>query len=390
MNLLHFLHAYKEILDIELAIAHVNHQQRQSSIDEENYLKTWASEAGIPIHVGYFEGEFTETKAREYRYTFFKTLMREHNYTALVTAHHADDQVETIMMRWLRGSRLRHLTGISPVQSIAEGEIIRPFLSFSKASLPSVFHFEDDSNSDTRYFRNRVRQDYLPLLTTENPRLSSHIQMMGEEIGLCLAALSDLTKGLDVTDRTVFLAQSPAVQSYLLQDYLTHLPELQLSKAQFEEVLHLIRTKSHYHHHLKSGYQLILTKDKIVISKISPRTDGQVTPKMVEYGSVTTVCGYQLHLTKASQEDAIPLYSQSPILLRPKQAGDRLQLGYFSKKLSRLFIDDKVSLLDRKQAIVGEQDGEIVFVLLANKTYLRKSIKHDTIKARLHIQKETR
>ena len=108
MNLLHFLYVSRETLGIAIAIAHVNHHQREASEIEENYLKAWSKKHHVPFYLGHFKGTFTEKKARDYRYSFFKTIMEKDNYTALVTAHHADDQAETIFMRILRGSKIRY------------------------------------------------------------------------------------------------------------------------------------------------------------------------------------------------------------------------------------------------------------------------------------------
>ena len=71
--------------------------------------------------------------------------MKKTGATALVTAHHADDQVETILMRLIRGTRLRYLSGIKEKQVVGEIEIIRPFLHFQKKDFPPIFHFEDTS-----------------------------------------------------------------------------------------------------------------------------------------------------------------------------------------------------------------------------------------------------
>lgn len=390
MNLLHFLHSFQTQLKIEIAIAHVNHQQRQASVEEEAYLRNWASENGVPIFVAYFEGHFTEKNARDFRYAFFRKIMKENGYTALVTGHHADDQAETILMRLIRGSRLRHLRGIRAVQSIAEGDIIRPFLHLKKSDLADIFHFVDASNQEKTYFRNRVRHDYLPQLVAENPKFIEQSGQLSQEIATLFEALGQLTRDIDVTDREKFLKQSPAVQYYLLQAYLENFPDLQVSKEQFEQILHLIITKSHYQHSLKSGYQLILSKDEIHISKISPRTDEQVTEKVLEYGSIQNFAGYQFTFpSPCDMENTIFLSGSSPILLRHRRDGDRIELGTFSKKISRLFIDDKLSLEERSQAIIGEQDGHIIFVVTRNKTYLRKSFKNDIIKVGLYIQKET-
>ena len=94
--------------------------------------------------------------------------MSNYHYTALVTAHHADDQAETIFMRLLRGSRLRHLSAMQNVNAFGDGELIRPFLTYSKKELPNIFHFEDDSNRSLDFLRNRIRNRYFPMLEEEN------------------------------------------------------------------------------------------------------------------------------------------------------------------------------------------------------------------------------
>ena len=110
MFLFRLLSTYKKELGIELLLAHVNHKQRLESDNEEHELRKLAEQAGVPIYVANFSGVFTESRARQFRYEFFRDVMRETSSTALVTAHHADDQVETIFMRLIRGGRLHHLS----------------------------------------------------------------------------------------------------------------------------------------------------------------------------------------------------------------------------------------------------------------------------------------
>lgn len=132
MFLFHLLSTYQEELEIKLILAHVNHKQRSESDWEENELRKLADVAGLPICITSFSGDFSEARAREFRYDFFRKIMKEVGATALVTAHHADDQVETILMRFIRGSRLRHLIGIKESQVVDDIEIIRPLLHFHK------------------------------------------------------------------------------------------------------------------------------------------------------------------------------------------------------------------------------------------------------------------
>ena len=373
MSLLHFLYNHQKDLDIQLGIAHVNHKQRQESEHEEAYLHHWAEEHKVPFHYSAFSGKFSENAARTFRYEFFKQVMKDYDYSALVTAHHADDQAETIFMRLLRGSRLRHLTGISAIRPFGTGQIIRPFLHLTKAQLPVTFHFEDRSNTSLAYLRNRIRLSYLPTLSQENPKIKEHLCLLAEEIGLMEQALGELTKDISTTDLSVFQQQSDAVQLFLLQNYLDSFPDLQLSKGQFNQLISYLRKNASGKMPLKNGYELVKTLTYFLIRKeasisLSP-------PCLLEFGKSVEFEDYTLTFSEfndVSNTDAISIWSDAPIVIRHRKEGDKIDLGSHHKKLRRLFIDNKILEKDRQKAIVGEQDGHIIFLYVAGRLYLKK------------------
>lgn len=373
MSLLHFLYNHQKDLDIQLGIAHVNHKQRQESEHEEAYLRHWAEEHKVPFHYSAFSGKFSENAARTFRYEFFKQVMKAYDYSALVTAHHADDQAETIFMRLLRGSRLRHLTGISAIRPFGTGQIIRPFLHLTKAQLPVTFHFEDRSNTSLAYLRNRIRLSYLPTLSQENPKIKEHLCLLAEEIGLMEQALGELTKDISTTDLSVFQQQSDAVQLFLLQNYLDSFPDLQLSKGQFNQLISYLRKNASGKMPLKNGYELVKTQTYFLIRKeasisLSP-------PCLLEFGKSVEFEDYTLTFSEfndVSNTDAISIWSDAPIVIRHRKEGDKIDLGSHHKKLRRLFIDNKILEKDRQKAIVGEQDGHIIFLYVAGRLYLKK------------------
>ncbi len=373
MSLLHFLYNHQKDLDIQLGIAHVNHKQRQESEHEEAYLRHWAEEHKVPFHYSAFSGKFSENAARTFRYEFFKQLMKDYDYSALVTAHHADDQAETIFMRLLRGSRLRHLTGISAIRPFGTGQIIRPFLHLTKDQLPVTFHFEDRSNTSLAYLRNRIRLSYLPTLSQENPKIKEHLCLLAEEIGLMEQALGELTKDISTTDLSVFQQQSDAVQLFLLQNYLDSFPDLQLSKGQFNQLISYLRKNGSGKIPLKNGYELVKTQTYFLIRKeasisLSP-------PCLLEFGKSVEFEDYTLTFSEfndVSNTDAISIWSDAPIVIRHRKEGDKIDLGSHHKKLRRLFIDNKILEKDRQKAIVGEQDGHIIFLYVAGRLYLKK------------------
>ena len=373
MSLLHFLYNHQKDLDIQLGIAHVNHKQRQESEHEEAYLRHWAEEHKVPFHYSAFSGKFSENAARTFRYEFFKQLMKDYDYSALVTAHHADDQAETIFMRLLRGSRLRHLTGISAIRPFGTGQIIRPFLHLTKAQLPVTFHFEDRSNTSLAYLRNRIRLSYLPTLSQENPKIKEHLCLLAEEIGLMEQALGELTKDISITDLSVFQQQSDAVQLFLLQNYLDSFPDLKLSKGQFNQLISYLRKNASGKMPLKNGYELVKTQTDFLIRKeesisLSP-------PCLLEFGKSVEFEDYTLTFSEfndVSNTDAISIWSDAPIVIRHRKEGDKIDLGSHHKKLRRLFIDNKILEKDRQKAIVGVQDGHIIFLYVAGRLYLKK------------------
>ena len=373
MSLLHFLYNHQKDLDIQLGIAHVNHKQRQESEHEEAYLRHWAEEHKVPFHYSAFSGKFSENAARTFRYEFFKRVMKDYDYSALVTAHHADDQAETIFMRLLRGSRLRHLTGISAIRPFGTGQIIRPFLHLTKAQLPVTFHFEDRSNTSLAYLRNRIRLSYLPTLSQENPKIKEHLCLLAEEIGLMEQALGELTKDITITDLSVFQQQSDAVQLFLLQNYLDSFPDLQLSKGQFNQLISYLRKNVSGKIPLKNGYELVKTQTSFLIRKeeaisLSP-------PCLLEFGKSVEFEDYTLTFSEfndVSNADTISIWSDSPIVIRHRKEGDKIDLGSHHKKLRRLFIDNKILEKDRQKAIIGEQDDQIIFLYVAGRLYLKK------------------
>ena len=373
MSLLHFLYNHQKDLDIQLGIAHVNHKQRQESEHEEAYLHHWAEEHKVPFHYSAFSGKFSENAARTFRYEFFKQVMKDYDYSALVTAHHADDQAETIFMRLLRGSRLRHLTGISAIRPFGTGQIIRPFLHLTKAQLPVTFHFEDRSNTSLAYLRNRIRLSYLPTLSQENPKIKEHLCLLAEEIGLMEQALGELTKDISTTDLSVFQQQSDPVQLFLLQNYLDTFPDLQLSKGQFNQLISYLRKNGSGKIPLKNGYELVKTQTSFLIRKeeaisLSP-------PCLLEFGKSVEFEDYTLSFSEfndVSNADTISIWSDSPIVIRHRKEGDKIDLGSHHKKLRRLFIDNKILEKDRQKAIIGEQDGQIIFLYVAGRLYLKK------------------
>ena len=390
MTLFHLLYQNREELEIELGIAHVNHKQRPESNMEEKELSNFAQQLGVKFFSSNFSGDFSEEKARRFRYRFFKEIMLTEGYTALVTAHHADDQAETVFMRLIRGARLRHLSGMTEVQPFANGELIRPLLCFHKQDFPDILHFEDESNFQNDYLRNRIRNLHLPSLEKENPRFKDSLISLGKEVEDLQAALSHLTQGLDITKLEVFERQIPEVQNFLLQEYLKEFPSLNLTKKQFAEILGILRTKANYIHPLKDGYELVKDYKHFEIRKISRRSDLKMESILLECGNLLQFGDYQFSFgspLEGENVQAISVSRETPILLRHRKTGDFLRLKGHHKKLRRLFIDQKIPFEEREKAIIVEQNQQILAIVNIAISDLSKELKSDIMSTVLYIQK---
>ncbi len=180
--LLRLLTALRSTLPFDLSIAHVNHRLRGSeSDDDELFVRTMARESGLEFHLrrsgegaGPAGAGGVQERAREERYAFFETLRAGPGRARVATAHHRDDNAETVLFNFLRGSGIAGLAGIPPGR--ADGLVIRPLLFAARREIEryarerGLRHREDASNAGTRYTRNALRHDLIPLIESRiNP-----------------------------------------------------------------------------------------------------------------------------------------------------------------------------------------------------------------------------
>jgi len=176
VTLLNILLSFKKRYNLSFFIAHLDHMLRGKESDEDvNFVKNLAQELGLPCEIKSCnltkitrkEYLTLEEAARKYRYKFFLETARKFKTNKIALGHNADDQVETVLMRFLRGSGLEGLMGIPPVR----GKIIRPLIECSRAEIEEyckenkIEYRVDSSNKEVVYFRNKIRLELLPLLS---------------------------------------------------------------------------------------------------------------------------------------------------------------------------------------------------------------------------------
>ena len=158
--------------------AHFDHRQRGAeSRRDADFVRAWCAEHDVPCFVEAYEGgRSDEASLRAARYAFLRRVAAEQNCRWIATAHTADDQLETMLLNLARGSGLRGMTGIAPVQ----GDLLRPMLEMTRADVEAYLrahqipHVEDSSNASDDYARNRLRHAALPALQSVNAQAVRH------------------------------------------------------------------------------------------------------------------------------------------------------------------------------------------------------------------------
>ena len=183
--LLDLLHGFAPTLGLTLAVAHVDHGIQKQSGNVGTTVRQLAGKYSLPFELGELDlgPDTTETDARRARYAWLREVQHRRGARYLVTAHHEDDQVETIVLRALRGSAPAGLAGIG---ARGQGGLIRPLLPFTRRELLEYAAerglpvHDDPANSDPRHLRSWVRATLLPLLSERlGPRLRSDLLSQG-------------------------------------------------------------------------------------------------------------------------------------------------------------------------------------------------------------------
>ncbi len=179
-----------------LIVAHLHHGWRPEADDDAEFVRKTAVSLNLPIHIQKTDvpalaaqhNWTLEEAGRNARYQFFADIARKNNTTVIAVAHNADDQAETVLMHLLRGTGTAGLRGMSPIAPLPLAAhhqplfLIRPLLAVSRADIETYCRTHnlhprtDATNADTRFLRNRIRHDLLPLLAEYNPQIKAHLQ----------------------------------------------------------------------------------------------------------------------------------------------------------------------------------------------------------------------
>jgi len=193
--LFHLLFTFAPRFPLRLGVAHLNHCLRQNDSDKDaEFVASLADRFDIPcyIHKANVRKYQTENKlsleeaARRVRHTFLNKVAEKNRFNKIALGHHFDDNAELVLMNLFRGSGPLGISGIPPVR---DGKIIRPLLQSNRSEIIAFLdqnglkYISDTSNRDTRFLRNRIRHDLIPLLKTfYNPKISQSLNRLASII----------------------------------------------------------------------------------------------------------------------------------------------------------------------------------------------------------------
>ena len=372
-------------LNFNIAVAHCNFSLRGKESDEdESFVLDLAEKLSIPVFTQTFDTKkyakenkiSTQMAARDLRYLWFDEILKDFKYDYLLTAHHADDDLETFLINLSRGTGLRGLTGIPE----SNHKVIRPLLPFGRdeilkfAKENNIYWREDSSNSEAGYLRNKLRLEVLPGFKKAADRLLGSFQntqkhlrdsqnLIEDYMALVYnLAISEFSEGykLDI-QKLKELPHTEALLFELLAPFgFTDLPAItELLTAQSGK-----QVFSKTHRLLKDREVLILTeiaqKQGSMEIFISDNEKKITYPVALEFKSTNKI-GNTTDSVLYVDKDKI----EYPLHLRKWQEGDLFQpFGMQGKKkLSKFFKDEKLSLVAKENIWVLCSAGQIIWIV---------------------------
>lgn len=406
----------------DFIIAHCNFQLRgEESMRDENFVKHLGAGYGVEVLVKRFDTQSyardhscsIQVAARELRYGWFREILAKADLSAglfeataqgfpyvkpayLVTAHHADDNIETVLMNFFKGTGLAGLRGILPKQ----GNIVRPLLFATKESIKqfaaenTLQWVEDSSNAEDAYTRNYIRHNLVPVIREIYPQVESNLSASIERFRdieiLYRQKIEDTLKklvekrGEELHIPIVKLQKTQAAGAVVYE----LIQPFGFTSKQVDEVLHLLESETGKYV-VSSTHRILKNRNWLIIA---PLRSMEISQLVIEE-SEPNVCfpGGQLRFTKeeinkakyftaAETGEILPKVPYStdnnialldardiefPLILRKWKPGDYFYpLGMRKKKkLARFFIDQKLSATDKERVWVLEMDKKIIWVV---------------------------
>ncbi|MFH4965769.1 tRNA lysidine(34) synthetase TilS [Gaetbulibacter sp. M235] len=374
-------------LNLNIALAHCNFNLRGDESDaDEDFVMQLAEDLDLEVFIESFDTKAyaeehklsIQMAARQLRYDWFEELSTQLKFDYILTAHHADDNLETFLINLTRGTGLDGLTGIPETNN----SVVRPLLPFSRqviemyANQNKLKWREDSSNASTKYLRNKLRHDVIPVLKEINPQLLQNFQ----------TTLSNLNDTADIVEERLQKVFKIAVDVNNEKGIKFKIPEFKKLKnpkaylheflkdygfAEWNDVVNLLDAQSGKQV-FSSTHRLLKDRDSLILTDINSEENQQIVLISEDNKNIQTPIG-TLHFEEVSTMETVNsniIYLDKdklkfPLLVRKWQEGDFFYpLGMQGKKkLSKYFKDEKFSLVDKENAWLLVSGDAIVWVI---------------------------
>ncbi|MCB0444020.1 MAG: tRNA lysidine(34) synthetase TilS [Flavobacterium sp.] len=370
--------------NIEFGVAHCNFQLRGDESDEdEDFVKSYCKENYVP---GFFQKfdtkQFVEDKkvsiqvaARKLRYEWFYELLETKNYDFIATAHHLDDQLETFLINFSRGTGLDGLIGI-PSQN---DKIIRPLLIFSRAEIETFASEnqlkwrEDSSNASDKYVRNKIRHHVVPILKELNLSFLASFETTLQHLNQAQSLVDDASRIVyrkvvkDIDNQKIIdldeLLQLSNYQAYLYQWLMP------FGFSAWQDINDLVKAQSGKQI-FSEHFRLLKDRDTLIIE---PKSDVILEEYFIQTNQSELNFPLKLRFYNVSDitiSDSKTIFVDAdalkfPLKLRKWQEGDYFYPFGMSgkKKLSKFFKDEKFSIIDKENAWLLCSENQIVWLV---------------------------
>lgn len=387
--LLHLLRFAPGSPPFRIHAAHFDHRMRGDSGEDAAWVRGLCRAWDVPLVLGRAETPPQgEAEARSMRYEFLLGARKEVGARWLLTAHHADDQAETVLFRVLRGTGIHGLSGIPRRRGPG---ILRPLLPFRRGELEAyagavgIRPREDPSNADLSLPRNYLRRVGLPALEARvspgaRKSLVRLARLARENEEAWTSLIPELLEGLvEASDRGVFIVRStflayhPALRARLLREVL-HAGGVDLGEAGTRAVLEFTRTgASGRSIPLPGGLRLVREYDRFLLARGSgPDEDRALVLSAPRPGRGEIVLGGRRYGVRWGVEAALEMaWAVSfpregldfPLYLRRWAPGDRIRLPYGTKKLKKLFGEAGIAVGERGRIpVLSDASGRVLWV----------------------------
>ena len=388
MALVDMLLKVRDKYSLTIIVAHVNHNVRKESYDEAIFIEDYCKDNNLMFESmvieNYGDDNF-HNEARFIRYNFFENIVHKYDANYLMTAHHGDDLIETVLMRMVRGSNLAGYGGFKKIVDMDDYKIVRPLINYTKEELENydkenhVKYFIDASNSKDTYTRNRYRKYVLPFLKDEDPKVHEKFLKFSNNL---FEASKYITKSRDRALSRVlegdkllvdkFLEEDSYIQKEILYYLLNEFYQddlILVNDKHIELMLDLIRSsKSNSYVNLPNE---VLAKKNYNYFEITRETE-VITGYEIEFDNYVSLPNdhiiEKIEDTNDNSNNICRLNSNDislPLIVRTRKIGDKIKVKGLNgrKKIKDIFIDKKVSLINRDNwPIVVDSTGEIVWI----------------------------